>query len=841
MPSKMSYFVSTALSLSCAAPAFAQANAGAAAQDVSSSDIVVTATRREERLQDVPIAVTAIGSETLRTRGIASVGDLGTGRVPGLVVTSMQGTETSISMYVRGFGAGDASQGTQDLPVALYIDGVNVPRAQGAGIDLVTPERIEVLRGPQGQLFGRNAHSGAVQVVSKRPTGDWEGDFSASMGTFNTKQFKARLDLPEIAGFRIQLSGNYRSHDGYMHNPYNPNYTNVTLPLDPQSHFSFKNENFNGDFFALKTYGGRIAIERDIGDLNVFYSYDNTWAKDDQGISVLYRSKDSTPTVFNGFSPTQLGPLTFSNMSGPGGSTVTFINPLQGNKYPTSAPYGSPRFPYITKNEGHILNLTYAASDSLTLRSITGQRIVSRHGGALLNAVTSPFMSAAFDYVRSKMFSQEFQAIFTTENFNLTTGALYFKEDVLDERTSGLAYNCLGTSAPSATCAPGTSQATTAPHSINGFKRTLSDTKAYGLYAQGTYNLGPVDLTAGIRYSNDTKKGARVIDRLLGIDETAGLGTVRRNRFHTSRFDPAFTVKYNFNEDVNAYVRYAVGYRDGGSSVRSVAFTSFDEDEIKSWEVGFKSQLFDRRVTFNVAAFHNTIKGQQLSIQSGLGLNPPNVSLTDVINSPVDRKIKGFEVELSARLLPGLTISGSYAYLKSDNVLFGYDLATLAPFAPKATFSPEAGLIPDAATIAAHPNSQIMMIGPLGTPKHSGSINLDYVLPISDSNLLFHVDWSRTTNFINASPELAKTQISSTGALTVQSGYNGGASTNRVNARIAFRDIPLIGTSAKGEFGLWAKNMFNHVDQSFAFISGLNSPTILQPPRTIGADFRITF
>ncbi|GAY21741.1 TonB-dependent receptor [Sphingobium fuliginis] len=839
---KSIFLTSTIFTLSAAASAHAQQtpqfDSGSARSD---ADIIVTATRREERLQDVPIAVTALGGETLRNRGVASVLDLGTS-VPGLAVISSQGTEMSVAMFIRGFGSGDSSQGTQDLPVALYIDGVNIPRSQVSGIDLVTPERIEVLRGPQGQLFGRNAHSGAVQIVSKRPSGELQGDFSAGLGTYNTVQAKGRLDLPEIAGFKFQLSGNYRRHDGYINNPFNPNYTNATIAVDPESHTKFVNKNFNGDFFALETYGGRIAIERDFGDLNAFYSYDNTWAEDDQGYNVLYRSKDATPTIFNGFSSTQLGDISFGNFSGPGGSFVPFTQPLQGKNYPRNAAYGIPRIPFINKAHGHIFNLTYQLSDNLTLKALTGQRTISRKGGNILNASISSVMVGQHEYIKSDMFSQEFQAIYTTENFNLTTGALYFEEDVIQEITSHYAFNCLFGPTAGPSCVPGSSQATTVPNpnafGPNNFKRSFSDTKAYGLYAQGTYTIGPVDVTAGLRYSNDTKKGTRTIDRLQGIDEANGLGLAIRNRFHTSRVDPALTVKYNLNQDVNAYVRYAVGYRDGGSSVRSTTFTAFDEDEMRSWEIGFKSQFWNRRITFNAAAFDNTIKDPQISIQEDpLG----DVTLTNFINSPVDRKIKGFELELSANILRGLTLSGNYTYLKSNKLLVGYNISNATSFVPNATFSPTSGLIPDAATIAAHPGSQILLIGPLGTPKHSVTINADYVLPAGGSDILLHFDWTKTTKLLSGSPEITKTNINPDGSFTPLSGFNPGARTDRANARIAFRRIPLLNSSTTGEFSLWVKNLFDHVDRAFGFASGVNGPSIPQPPRTMGADFRVQF
>ena len=148
--------------LAVATPAAAQAQGAADTNIIDPQDIIVTATRREQRLQDIPLAVSAISGEALRTRGIESATDLGTGKIPGLAVNSMFGSEVSVALNIRGYGTSDVSQGTQDQAVAFYIDGINLPRAQGMAMELITPERIEVLRGPQGQLFGRNAEAGAI-------------------------------------------------------------------------------------------------------------------------------------------------------------------------------------------------------------------------------------------------------------------------------------------------------------------------------------------------------------------------------------------------------------------------------------------------------------------------------------------------------------------------------------------------------------------------------------------------------------------------------------------------------------------------------------------------------
>ena len=230
--------------------------------DGATQDIIVTANRREQKLQDVPLSVTAISGDSLREKNITSVVDLGTGKVPGLSVTANAGSETTTAISFRGLAASDASQATQDSPAAFYIDGINLARSQGLSMDLITPERIEVLRGPQGQLFGRNAEAGVIQIISRRPSGRLYGDFSGGAGNFGTYYARGLLDLPEMGGFKIQVSGTFRHHDGYVKNIKNPGIENFTPIQNPLSSIRLPNGNYDGDFSTLKTYGGRIAVTK---------------------------------------------------------------------------------------------------------------------------------------------------------------------------------------------------------------------------------------------------------------------------------------------------------------------------------------------------------------------------------------------------------------------------------------------------------------------------------------------------------------------------------------------------------------------------------------------------
>ena len=843
---KSSYLIGACtLALVGSGSAFAQS--GAPAEGITSQDIVVTATRREQRLQEVPLAVTALSSETLRDRGISSAADLGSGKVPGLNINSMFGSETAIALNIRGYGTSDPSQGTNDQPAAFYIDGINLPRAQGMAMDLITPERVEVLRGPQGQLFGRNAEAGAIQIVSKRPTGKLNGDFSGGYGNFNTRYAKGRLDLPEIAGFRVQISGSYRAHDGYIKNTRNPLLENIQLYTHPLSSFQFPVGNYDQDLSQLNSHGWRVAVERDFGPLNVFYTYDNSWAKDDQGLTQF-----TTSSAYG----------TISNPNGRNDPALLFTTqgmfsqaPLDFNAgYPTRAPYAQLYVPFITKSFGHSLTLTYNASDALTLKSITGLRTSRRQGGNDLSIALSAVNPFAGEYLNSKTISEEVQAIYSKGSFNLTAGAIYFQEKVIDERDSGFATNCFGPlsnlnprlsgNAPCDTSA-GVQPTRQIWQLAPGFKRSLSNTESYALYGQASFKPAMFDdkleLVAGLRYSNDTKNGSRVING--GVV----LATPVTNVAKTDRVDPAFMIRYQWTPDLNTYIRVARGFRDGGANVRSNVFNAFDAESLMSYEIGLKSQWFDRRVTLNIAGFHNIVEGQQIPLQSQPAINP---SITETFNSPSKFKTTGLEVELSIRPAAGLSISANYTYLDSNTRYIGLDSTTLKSFVLTGyTFRADGGLIPSAADLTAHPNATYVQLAPVGSPKHSGSVSLDYTYPVGSlGRLAFHGEWVRSGDAYVAAPTPLVT-VASGGTATPKPTYVSPISTNRVNARLALKDIPLAG-GTKAELSLWGKNILNHVDAAHGFAAGnsLNitqtapqSAVYLQPPRTYGVEMRIQF
>lgn len=368
--------------------------------DPDMGEIIVTATRRETTLQATPLAVSAVSAEALTAKGVNGLSDLSNGAVPGMQIASFAGTPSILAISARGIGISDPTQGTQELVVPLYIDGVPLGRAQGLGLELIDPERVEFLRGPQGQLFGRNAEGGAIQFVSRRPSGELHAQASVEMGSFNLNHQKLRVDLPEFANIKLQFAVTHNQHDGYTRNIPKGVYSNQT------------------DYGLLDSFGFRVAAEWNPTDsIRVNYSYDNS------------DTTDSQP--YMAWVPVDIiGRRAFSPMP-PG-----FVYPRT-----TTNPIFNEAFK--TKANGHALTAQFEASDEITLKSISSYREASRHGSSTLSdalvaggSSKGILNSNAREDVDQWQVYQEVQAIGSWDHFDLTIGGTYFHEKVVDERRS---------------------------------------------------------------------------------------------------------------------------------------------------------------------------------------------------------------------------------------------------------------------------------------------------------------------------------------------------------------------------------------------------------------------
>jgi len=174
------------------------------------TDIVVTATKRETNLQETPIAIAVMGNEDIKKRHVQSLIDLADGAIPSLRVATFEARQSAVTVGLRGIVPGDANQPAREQGVGVYVDGVYLGRQHGLNTGLLDVERIEVLKGPQGTLFGRNTEGGAISIVSKAPSGEFGGRVSAGVGNFGAYNGALHLDLPEFAGFAIKVDGDTR-------------------------------------------------------------------------------------------------------------------------------------------------------------------------------------------------------------------------------------------------------------------------------------------------------------------------------------------------------------------------------------------------------------------------------------------------------------------------------------------------------------------------------------------------------------------------------------------------------------------------------------------------------
>lgn len=734
-------------------------------------EIVVTANRREERLQKVPISVTAFSADKLTAQGIQALTEIQPGAVPSVIFQPFGGQTSSAEISIRGVSTNDPEQGTRELPVPVYIDGVYLGRAQGSGLDLIDPERVEVLRGPQGTLFGRNAEGGAVQYVSRKPSGQFDGDITASLGDYDYHRIRGVIDLPDISGFKIQVAGLYSERDGFTRN--------APAGALPTGASVLGNTLEQADFSARDGSGARVAMRWDAVDrLTVDYAYD--WAQ--MAESQAYLTYTGTP-VPNAGAPTT---------SFPAQSSAPLYNA-----------------PFITTTHGHALTATYDATDAITLKSISSYREASKTGyanlGTTLNLApafglppsAAPFYSVADQNLQQHQFSEEAQMLGTWDRLTLTTGAVYYTESINQSAR------------PSFFSGPGLALFGLSDFLPGARTSQTSKTESLGLYAQGTYTPPVLDdrleLTVGLRYSHDRKNALRYrgpADPANPFDP-AEMPLDIHARFAADRRDPAFTVKYNISDDVNVYARYARAYRAGGVSIRSVNFEPYQAEETREIEVGFKARTPEKNLTLNGAFYQNTIHNPQFDV----GESPVLTQTTRTINAPIVVTVRGIELEATyVTPVPGLRLGLNYAYMDVDQ-----------PAYINPTGSPP-GLI----------NTQVLF-----APRNSGSLNIDYDVPVSVGDLVWHADYEYSSKFfVGGEIDPLDAPPSPTRPVTVQ----------QLNARVSLEHVQVQGTEVS--LAIWVKNLLDRQDFIYTFRlpgDNVHSYNYFDDPRTFGVDMRVKF
>lgn len=751
-------------------------------------EIVVTARRTEESLQSVPIAVSALSGDFLDDQNIVDAAAVSK-FTPNVVIHLQPSSLSAASVYIRGIGNNNPAP-SFDQAVGMYMDGVYIARAAGALFDLVDLERVEVLRGPQGTLFGRNTVGGAVQLVTRKPTDEMHAEAKAGYGRYNDWYVKARLDTGYIGGSNIKASitGLHRERDGWTDN---------------------LNEPDSNDPGALKGDALMIGLEGDFGALTANYTFD-------------YSKRKGQPAFFQLTNASATNTAYFGNSAALGGDPLLVspdrLKQVYGNGY--IDPYGNPINGSVAESKGHVLTLAYEASDAITLKSISAYREFTQSNSLELDGqgnqlgvvvdFTSPTLTSIqpvsmFNGTNVKQdqwqFSQELQLLGSSGNVSYVLGGYYFKEKAAENLSQLITIPL----PPAYLTGFGLDQdtvdtliAANPGLDLVGFNlmpprwaRTKSESTA--LFGQLSWKVtDQIELTGGLRYTHD-KKG------LIQGTAANARGTVSSNNLSW-----LVSASYHVNDDVMVYARATSGYRSGGFSAGTGAVTPpFKPEKATAYELGFKGDLLDNRLRLNIAAWYTDYSDMQIP-----QFNPSTGGVGTIVVNAGKATLKGIEVELMAVPLDGLTLDGSFGYTDPSYKEYDY-------------FDPVTQTTINVADEVRFPQS----------PKYSLHLGGQYEAPIGDMTLTTRLDYSlRGTVFYYPLDR------------TAPYNYDVRSRPDKdLSGRIALSDIQVGGGSL--EIGIWGRNLTNqeNIDFPIDFGSlGFAGATFKQP-RTYGVDAKISF
>ena len=604
-----------ALSVALAGPAMGQGPS-------MLEEIVVTAEHREVSLQETQISISAFGTEAIKELGISNGLDL-FGHVPNMNVQEYQGGRSGLSFSLRGISNPETLI-TFDPGVSVYLDNVLLAKNVGGMLDVAELERIEVLRGPQGTLYGRNTMGGAVNYITRKPMNEFEGSIRATVGNYDRKDLRGMLNIPLMSAdsaageLNMRLAAASINRDGIQDNNFQP------APGQPRA---------PSELGTIDRTVGMIQLEwRPTDELSVLYAYDRTRI-------------DEIPTV------------AWTTVVNPESFTGSLIEPFvvaNESKYPEEGNFDAPSNRADTSVDGHGLTIAWDLSDTMTVQSITGYREMTNRGESGTDGSPNTIFTTD-DKQSFESLSQEFRLVGTAMDSQLdySTGLFYWNDE-------GDVYNSIR---------------------IYGFPGPVDavgkyQNESWAAYGQATYRLTDKwDLTGGLRYTYEDREmnKASIAGYALGpilYDDYVQLPGVEDTIFPDASKDSdnvswLVSVGYDWNEDVMTYAKISTGFQSGGFNIRQdnpEQFPKgFDDETLVSYELGMKSQWADR-VTVNAAVFFSDYKDKQVNL-----FNPETLG-NEAQNADVE--IYGLELEVLAQLTDHWQLGLGYGYLHSEYTKF---------------------------------------------------------------------------------------------------------------------------------------------------------------------------
>jgi len=706
-------------------------------------EIIVTAQKKAESMQDTPISMTALRADDIEARGVANILDLFTA-TPGMSGFEAPSSRGNVSINLRGVGSGNANSVSTDPANAIDVDGIFLGKSAGNGVDAMDLERIEVLMGPQGTLYGRNSTGGAVNMITKKPSDEFGLKVKVSGGDYNHEGMNARLDLPLSDSLSIAVSAYDRTRDGLYENTReggedleNVNRSGHRFMMDWDL-----TENFNASYSYAHNELDETAQALNVvgfnplgGGLKNAAGYPNnvTISSTDR-LNSLLATQGGLPYLAYGppYSP-------ISAAQAAGGAThiaqlsqwisdyAAFANGVlsQDGSRPST---GSNDSDQRSANDvdAHSLTLTWDKGD-VEFKSITGIREVSNLnegdldgmdntvtmgangistgvvpdlvlltiGGLMFDSVGGPYVPASYEFmiaqslidainnngsaplfsnyatIEHEQFSQEFQMVGSGDNLDYVLGFYYYDEDS-ESRNN---------------------QTSVFPIAFTGTTSYDIATEATSLYGQMTYRADDSAwaYTAGLRYTEEEKDitylhrssaspacffgffcgqapGAYYVDNANAMNQPEKAGVYGKS--FSKDFDNLsgkVSVQYFVSDDTNLYASYATGYRSGGFNgshydAANDTADGFDEEEITSMEIGFKSDFMDGRARLNATLF----KYEYDNLQVSQLLANDNGTVSSSITNSGSTKRDGLETSLMFSATDDMLVSLAYTINNGD-------------------------------------------------------------------------------------------------------------------------------------------------------------------------------
>ena len=705
-------------------------------------EIIVSARRRSESLQSTPVAITAIQPSQLEAKATMNITEL-QGAAPSVLITTQSTGAATANISIRGIAFADVEK-SFDPAVGVVVDGVYIGTSTGQLLDFFDIASIEILRGPQGTLFGRNTIAGVINIRRTRPTGEWGGKFEASWGSYNEIGLRGVLNVPVVKDvLAAKLFEFHQQSDGY----YKDAFSDQHLGRSNQ-------ENFGASFLLTPTsnFDALLTLEE---QQQTFQPFNGS----------LLRPTDA----FCGFVPP----------GACGGNNTTDIY--------TVYPGGTPHFGRYRDRAATLeANLT---AGPVKLTSISSYR-------ASKEAQEQDFGTVGiYDANRQQkyhQFSQELRAagkIFS--NLDYVIGGYYFDSKyrlVQNTRVFG---------------------------AFAGLQDTTGKSRSEAIFADFDWEFLPhLRLSGGGRYTHDTKQN---------INPLLYSGAAKKS---WSKFTPKVTLDWRPTDQLMLYATWSRGYRSGGFNGRGQtvfsATTPYDPETVSSYEIGTKTEWFDRKLVINLAAYYTDYKKIQQSSTITLAGGVGNET---IVANAAGAHIKGVEADLTARPLTNLTLRASAGYTDSNFHGFIVDQ-------------------PVGATVRTFDFSKVDLIY---APKLTASFNAEYKVPLpGDSDLTFTAGYRYITRYDQQIAADPLTPIPATGTVIVLRNDPRLRSDrqNLVDASVSIQ-WPMNSRGAKARVTVFGRNLLDDRGTATAFdvasFPTLWAFTAAREPRIIGGQFGFQF